>query len=102
MNKFVVIISSKAQSDLSDCIGFVLNVSKDAAHSLMNDIYSSIESLNVFPERNPIFEMPKSFPYQIRKQIINGRYVALYSIEGDKVVVYRIIDTRRKFDYLIK
>lgn len=101
MDTYKIIVSSKAQSDLAECIGFVLNVSKEAAYSLADDIYSSIKLLETFPERNAIFEMPKSFPFTIRKLVINKRYLTLYAVEGDKVVVYRILDSRRKFDHLI-
>ena len=101
MDTYKIIITSKAQSDLAECTGFVLNVSKEAALSLVDDMYSSIESLKTFPERNAIFEMPKSFPFTIRKLIINKRYIVLYAIEQDAVVIYRILDSRRKFDYLI-
>ena len=101
MEQFNIVITSKAQSDLSECVNFVLKVSKEAAINLTNEIYDCLESLNTFPERNPIFEMPKSFPFIIRKQVINKRYVALYSIEDNNIVIYRILDTRRKFDYLI-
>lgn len=45
--------------------------------------------------------MPKSFPFAIRKLVMNQRYLALYAVEGDKVVIYRILDSRRKFDHLI-
>lgn len=102
MNQYKVIITSKAQSDLAACISFVLKVSKEAAINLANDIYFSLDSLKALPERNPIFSMPKSFPFTIRKQIINGRYVSLYSVENNNVVVYRILDSRREFDYLIE
>lgn len=101
MGALKIIIASKAQSDLSECVGFVLNVSKESAYTLANDIFSSIESLKTFPERNPIFEMPNSFPFTIRKFVINKRYIALYAIEDNAVVMYRILDSRRKFDYLI-
>ena len=101
MKEYSIIILSKAQYDIAECVGFVLNVSKDAAISLMNDIYSSIETLKTFPERNPLFVMPSSFPYPIRKQIINHRYIALYSIEDDHVIVHRLIDSRRRFNYLL-
>ena len=97
----ISIITSKAQSDLSSCIAFVLNVSKEAAFNLANDIYASIQSLTNFPEKNPIFEMPKTFPYTIRKQIVNKRYVLLYAIENSSIVIYRILDSRREFDYLL-
>ena len=101
MRAYKIVITSKGQSDLSECVSFVLRVSKEAALSLANDLYSSIQSLETFPERNAIFEMPKSFPFTIRKLIVNRRYMALYSVETDKVIVYRILDSRRKFDHLL-
>ncbi len=101
MTAFKIIISSKAQNDLVERISFVLNVSQDAAIKLSNDIYSAIETLSFFPEKNPVFEMPKSFPFVIRKQVVNKRYIILYSVENNTIVVYRILDARRKFDYIV-
>ena len=101
MDSYQIIISFKAQSDLSDCVSFLLNVSKEAAKQLADDIYSAIESLNVFPERNPVFEMPKSFPFIVRKHVVNNRYILLYSVEDKSVVIYRIIDSRRNFASLL-
>ena len=49
MEQFEVVVSSKAQQDLSECISFVLNVSVDAAKQLVDDVYTSIGSLNTFP-----------------------------------------------------
>lgn len=101
MEQYHIIISSKAQSDLAACVSFVLNVSKEAAIKLANDIYTAIESLESFPERNPVFPMPKSFPFTIRKEVINRRYIVLYSVEKNSIVIYRILDSRREFNYLI-
>ena len=101
MDNYAIIISSKAQSGLASCVSFALNVSKEAVINLIDDIYASIQSLDVFPERHPVFEMPKPFPFEIRKLVVNQRYVVLYAIEQRKVVVYRILDSRRKLDYLI-
>ena len=101
MNNYVVTITSKANEDIAECINFVNKVSPEATKTLLDDIYSSLQSLTTFPERFPIFSMPKSFPFEIRKQVIDGRYIALYSIEDNKIVVYRVLDSRRKFDYLV-
>ena len=101
MDEYSVIISNKAHSDIAECVGFVNNVSKEAAVELIKEIYASLSSLDLFPERNPIFNTPKSFPHTIRKQIINNRYIALYSIEKQNVVIYRVLDSRRKFGHLL-
>lgn len=101
MDNYNVVISSKAQSDLSECVSFVLNVSKEAGKSIANSIFDSISSLCTFPERNPVFEMPKQIGIVFRKQVVEKRYIIIYSIESMDVVVYRILDARRKFDSLI-
>jgi len=101
MGSFEILITSRAQSDLAECVGFVLKVSKEAGRKLAKDIYSSIESLRTFPERNVVFPMPKSFPNAVRKLVINKRYLVLYAVTAQRVIVYRILDARRKFDNLI-
>ena len=101
MEKYHLIITSLAQSDIAECVRFVLRVSKDAAITLTNDIYRALNSLETFPERNSVFEMPKAFPFIVRKHIIKNRYIALYTVENNSVVIYRVIDSRRKFNYLL-
>lgn len=101
MDSYSIVITSKAQSDLSECVSFVLNISKEAAISLAKSTYNSVESLSAFPERNPVFDMPKPFPFVVRKHIVDKRYAVLYTIENSQVVVYRIIDSRRQFNYLV-
>ena len=99
--EYSVIWTKTAVSDLSTCIRFVLNVSKEAAKQLKNDISKAGESLFMFPERNPVFEGPKSFPHVIRKHVVNNRYILLYTIEERSVVIYRVLDSRRKFIHLL-
>lgn len=101
MGSFEILITSRAQSDLAECVSFVLKVSKEAGRKLAKDIYSSIESLGTFPERNAVFPMPKSFPNIVRKLVINRRYLVLYVVTAQRVIVYRILDARRKFNNLI-
>ena len=101
MGQYLVIVSNKAHLDIAECVGFIKKVSKEAAIQLAEEIYSSLSTLDSFPERNPLFEAPKSFPFTLRKHIINTRYIALYTIENQKVVVYRVLDSRRKFGHLV-
>ena len=45
MVEYRIIISPKAQEDILSCIGFVKNVSLDAANQLFDDIYGFIEPI---------------------------------------------------------
>ena len=101
MTFFEVIISPRAHSDIADCVSFLLNVSQKAAEELYNKIYDTLDLLSCFPEKNPVFEMNKAFPQIVRKQIIDKRYIALYIIEKEKIVVLRVLDSRRKFQSLL-
>lgn len=100
MNKYEIEISPKAQEDILTCIEFVKNVSLEAAEKLFDDLFQSIESLETFPERNSLFEMPQGTNREIRKGIVNKRYLILYEIEK-RVVIHRVLDTRKGFEQLI-
>ena len=100
MDRYKIIISSKAHQDILNIVSFVLNVSEEAALELTDDIYSSIETLSRLPERNPLFEMP-NIAIKTRKLILNKRYIVIYVIDEDKVIIYRVLDSRRSFYNLL-
>jgi len=81
-------------------IGFVKNVSLEAAKQLSYDLYNFIESLKTFPERNPLFEMPQGSKSEMRKGIVNKRYIVIYEIDK-QIVVHRILDSRKGFEQLL-
>ena len=45
--------------------------------------------------------MPKSFPNIVRKLVIDKPYLVLYAVAAQRVIVYRILDARRKLNNLI-
>ncbi len=96
-----IIITSRAQTDISTCITFVLNISKDAS-KVAKEIFKSIESLKQFPERFPAFNMPNYASYAYRKMVINKRYIAIYSLEEDTIVIHRVLDGRRGYSSLVE
>ena len=96
-----IIITSRAQTDISTCMTFVLNISKDAS-KVAKEIFKSIESLKQFPERFPAFNMPNYASYAYRKMVINKRYIAIYSLEEDTIVIHRVLDGRRGYSSLVE
>jgi len=101
MKKYSAIWTTDVLSDLSSCISFGLKVSKEGARELKIAISQAGESLGCFPEKNPIFPTPKWFPFVLRKQVVNNRYLVLYTVEEEKVVIYRVLDVRRSFQQLL-
>jgi len=100
MEQYEVVISSTAQEDLLNHIGFVKNVSLEAAKQLSEDLFNFIESLQTFPERNPLFEMPLGSNSEMRKGIVDKRYIVIYEIDK-QIVVHRILDSRKGFEQLL-
>ena len=45
--------------------------------------------------------MPKNFPVPVRKCVVDGRYILLYGVNDATVMIYRVLDARKKFDGLL-
>ena len=96
MVQFKISITQKAFSSISEHVLFVRNVSLEAAKELYEETMTSLRSLSSFPERHPEIQGLRIAGARIRKMAIhNGRYVALYKVDGDTVVIYDVIDTRK-------
>ena len=96
MNNYSITITQKAYSSITECVLFVNNVSSDAANHLYEEMMNAIRSLSSFPNKYP--EVPGLLirDIKVRKMPIHdGRYVILYKVENDNVVIYDIIDMRK-------
>ena len=96
MAELKVSITQRAFSSICEHILFVRNVSLEAAKELYEEIMTSLRSLSSFPERFPEIQGLRIAGARIRKMSIhNGHYVALYKVDGDTVVIYDVIDSRK-------
>ena len=96
MGQFKISITQRAFSSISEHVLFVRNVSLEAAKELYEETMTSLRSLSSFPERYPEIQDLRIAGSHIRKMPIhNGRYVALYKVDGDTVVVYDVVDSRK-------
>ena len=96
MAELKISITQRAFSSISEHVLFVRNVFLEAAKELYEETMTSLRSLSSFPERHPEIQDLRIAGARIRKMSIhNGRYVALYKVDGDKVVVYDVVDTRK-------
>lgn len=96
MIKYQIIVTQRALSDISECVLFVNNVSKDAGKKLYQEIISKIYSLENYPNSFPEIDGLTICGAKIRRMSIHsGRYLILYKVESNAVVIYDIIDSRR-------
>ena len=95
-NTYVVQISQRAFTSLIECVSFVKRLSPESAESLYREIMASIQSLSTFPTRNLEADGLKIQNIPTRQMIIDGgRYVILYRIDGNQVIIYDVLDSRR-------
>lgn len=96
MNSYKIIITQRAYSDINECVSFVKNVSIEAANNLYREIISSIQSLSTFPNMYPEIQDLTISSFKVRKMpLYQGRYLILYKVTGDTVVIYDVIDVRK-------
>lgn len=96
MDKYKIVITQRAFSDISECVLFVNVVSNDAAKKLYEEIIKSIRSLETFPEAFPVIEGLTIGNIKVRRTPIhNGRYMIVYKVEQDVVTIYDILDSRK-------
>ena len=102
MADYKIKITQRAYSDIFECVLFVNNVSKEAANELHKEIMNSIKSLSSFPDKYPEIDKLRIRDSRVRKMPIHkGRYIILYKVENDNVIIYDIFDTRKDI-YLLK
>lgn len=96
MNKYKIVITQRAFSDISECVLFVNAVSNDAAKKLHLEIVESIRSLETLPEAHPCIDGLVIGNSKVRRMAIhNGRYFVIYKVEKDTVTIYDILDSRK-------
>lgn len=88
-----ILILDYAYSDKNAIYEFYLNINSNYANKVINRIDSAIISLKYFPFINPIYVVLENEIF--RKHIVDKRYLIIFSVIGQTIVVFRIIDGRR-------
>ena len=96
MDKYNLVITQRAFSDILECVPFVNNVSQQTAKYLHKEIIFSIESLKKCPNAYRNIEGLTIGEIAIKRMPIHlGRYLILYKVESNLVTIYDVIDLRK-------
>ena len=96
MNKYQILISQRAFSNINECVLFVKNVFIDASIELYQEIINKIKDLSVFPEKYHEISSLRIRESRIHKMPVHeGRYHVLYRIESNTVIILDVIDSRK-------
>lgn len=80
---------------------FAAQVSEKAAARLVEAFKKKAESLESFPERNPLVSDPMVPAGKYRKLLFEKRYLLIYQIKRDNVYIDACVDTRQDYSWLL-
>jgi len=98
---YTVIVSDIATNMLMQHVRFMAQVSVQAAEKLQAEIIEAAKSLKDFPERNSWLADPLLPANKYRKMIISKRYLLIYQIKDDVVLIEYILDCRQEYKWLL-
>ena len=103
MDKIKVTITKNAEKDMMSIYEYILNDLKSPQTALkyFNQFASSINSLNLFPERCPIVKEFIKLGIRIRRLNVNN-YAVFYKYEHNIVTILRVFHTSSNLEKLIK
>ena len=94
-----LIWSPTAQRDLQESVEFIRENSPAATASLAKKVMEAVDLLEVMPEIGPVIErLADMGPY---RQLLVARYLIIYRLDGDDIVIARSWDARRSPDSLV-
>ena len=103
MDKIKVTITKNAEKDMMSIYEYILNDLKSPQTALkyFNQLASSINSLNLFPERCPIVKEFIKLGIRIRRLNVNN-YAVFYKYENNAVTILGVFHASSNLEKLIK
>lgn len=96
-----VVVLKRAWQMLGAHMRFLARVSPEAAQKTRNTLLEAMRSLAVMPGRYPFFNgdfVPRD---RYHRMPVERRYLILYQIQDDAVIVDYILDCRQDYGWLI-
>jgi len=94
MVQYKVKIDTDAFQMLNKHVMFLAKVSTKSARTLREKFFETIKSLDVNPERYPLWTTSFKLPHCYHKALIQKRYLILFYIDSSVVRVDYILDSR--------
>jgi len=95
---YKIVVPPAAEDRIAEHFDFLMKVSEDAAIKLVHGLLDDIQSLEKMPFRNPVYNRPFVTPLKYRCMVSNKRYLIVYQVVNDTVLVEDIQDCRQNND----
>ena len=92
---YAVIVDPAVNDRMYDHFKFLARVSESAAEGLLDNLVKDIYSLERMPYRNPVFNRPYVKSGKYRYMVSCERYLIVYQIIDDTVLIDDIQDSRQ-------
>jgi len=92
--KYKVLVSSKARDMLFEHATFLAQASMNAAFELFDQFEERVASLELMPERCPLYENPYIHNRMYRKLALNNYLLILFQVRGYIVNIELVVDAR--------
>ena len=94
---FKVEITPSAEADIADIWDYIAQDSRENADSFIDRLLEQIETLEQFPERCPLIPENRILGSAYR-HLIFGHYRTIFRINGNRVIILRVIHGARLLD----
>lgn len=99
---YQVTVSKRAAQQLVSHAAFVAQLEEGLARRLVEDFRAAAASLERFPYRNPVLRWPVFPSEKYRKMLFAKRYLLLYQIKGEQVLIEYVLDGRQDYQWLLE
>ncbi len=100
-NKFKVVVSKFVYESILEIYRGICYDSLNGADTVRKAIIAGMRSLQNFPERYPVYDAISIADRQLRKMVVLKRYLIFYEVVGTEVRIYRVVDGKRDYQYLL-
>ena len=97
-SKYTVRIDAAAREKMVNHTRFLARVSVPAAQRLRNAYSSALQSLEINPQRCPLYKLDLDIEEELRFLLFSERHRIVFEIVDTTVFVYDVQDVRQKED----
>ena len=95
--KYTVLVSPKARDMLFEHASFLTQVSINSAYELFDLFEEKVDSLQIMPERCPLYTNPFIHNGRYRKLALGNYLLILFQVTNDLVHIELVIDARADY-----
>jgi len=100
-NRFTVLWTDIAKSDLDSIISFIHNENKELAYEIFVQLKSAALDLEKFPKRGRIVPELEFFFIRNYREIIIKTWRVIYRIDANNIYILAVLDSHRNIEDIL-